>query len=153
MLKADSSALKSDSDDQRSATAPMIPSVAALSCTWWTSLMMLAIDVDGNARESSFTRKSDASARCTRPSSDSARNVSGTNERSAKYATIAARCGPRSAKNLLASCRFRTRTSAVWQPVSLGLHGRGPGTRRSEGDLVADRGCSPLRLERVGPGI
>jgi hypothetical protein len=111
MLKADSSALKSESDDQTNATPPMIPSVAALSCTLWTSVRMLCSDVPGNARESSRTRKSEASARRARPSSASARNVSGTNERSAKYATIAARCVPRSAKNFSTSCRLRRRTA------------------------------------------
>ena len=63
MLNADSSTLKSESDDQRSATPPTIPSVAALSCTRWTSVRMLFNEVVGNARLSSFTRKSDASAR------------------------------------------------------------------------------------------
>ena len=41
MLSADSSALKSESDDQSRPTPPMIPSAAALFCTWWTRLMML----------------------------------------------------------------------------------------------------------------
>ena len=41
MLNADSSALKSESDDQSSATPPTIPSVAALSWTRWTSVRML----------------------------------------------------------------------------------------------------------------
>src|SRR5258707_1002758 len=63
MLSADSSALNSDTDDQRSATPPMIPSVAALSCTLWTSERMLFSELPGNARVSSLTRKSDASAR------------------------------------------------------------------------------------------
>ena len=84
MLNADSSALKSESDDQRSATPPTIPSVAALSCTRWTSERMLLSELVGNARFSSFTRKSDASARWTRPSSESERKTSGTNESSAK---------------------------------------------------------------------
>ena len=44
-----------------------------------------------------------ASARGERPKSASARKTSGTKESSAKYATIAARCVPRSAKNFLQS--------------------------------------------------
>ena len=47
MLNADSSALKSESDDQRSATPPMIPSVAALSWTRWTSVRMLFSEWSG----------------------------------------------------------------------------------------------------------
>jgi hypothetical protein len=117
MLNADSSALKSESDDQSSAIPPTTPSVAALSCTRWTSERMLLSDVVGNARLSSFTRKSDASARCTRPSKESARNVSGTNDRSAKYASIAARWVPRSAKNFATSARLRRRTSRSFAGV------------------------------------
>src|SRR5438132_2886149 len=105
MLSADWSALKNDSDDQTRPIPPMIPSAAALSWTRRTSLMMLSSDVPGNACFSSRTKKSDASARCARPKRDSARKTSGTNERSAKYATIAARWVPRSAKNLRTSWR------------------------------------------------
>src|SRR5215475_6335444 len=107
MLKADSSALKKESEDHARPIAPMIPSAAALSCTRWTSLMMLSSDVPGKACFSSRMKKSDASARCARPKSDSVRKTSGTNESSAKYATIAARWVPRSAKNLCTSCRRR----------------------------------------------
>src|SRR5215471_3409863 len=110
MLSADSSALKSESDDQSRPTAPMIPSAAALSCTWWTSLTMLSSEVPGKACFSSRTRKPDASARCARPRSESARKTSGTNDSSAKYATIAARWVPRSAKNLSTSWRSPMRT-------------------------------------------
>ena len=60
MLSADSSALKNDSDDQSRPTPPMIPSAAALSCTRWTSLMMLSSEVPGRAWFSSRTKKSDA---------------------------------------------------------------------------------------------
>ena len=113
MLNADSSALNSDSDDHSRPMPPMMPSVAAFSCTWWTSVRMLCSELPGNARFSSRTRKSDASARCARPSSDSARKMSGTKESSAKYATIAARCVPRSAKNFAKSARFRRRIDPV----------------------------------------
>jgi len=84
MLNADSSALNNEVDDHSSATPPMIPSVAALSCTRWTSVTMLFTEVVGNARPSSRTRKSDASARWTRPRSASERKTRGTKERSAK---------------------------------------------------------------------
>jgi hypothetical protein len=108
MLNADSSELNSDSDDHRSVTPPMIPSAAALSCTRWTSVRMLVTELPGKALLSSFTKKSDASARCASPRSASARNTSGTKERSAKYATIAARCVPRSAKNFAKIARLRS---------------------------------------------
>ena len=55
----------------------------------------------GNVFESCRTKNEPSSAWWTRPSSASDRKSSGTNERSAKYAIIAARCVPRSAKNLL----------------------------------------------------
>ena len=58
-------------------------------------------DVFGNVFESWRTKNDPSSAWWTRPSSASDRKSSGTNERSAKYAIIAARCVPRSAKNLL----------------------------------------------------
>ncbi len=103
MLKADSSALKNESEDQSRPTPPMIPSAAALFCTRWTSLMMLWSDVPGKACFSSLMKKSDAWARWARPKSESARKTSGTNDSSAKYATIAARWVPRSAKNLWTS--------------------------------------------------
>ena len=50
MLNADSSTLKSESDDQRRKTPPTIPRVAALSCTRWTSERMLSTELLGNAR-------------------------------------------------------------------------------------------------------
>ncbi len=62
----------------------MIPSAVALSCTWWTSERMLSSELPGKARDSSSTKKSEASARCASPSSESARKTSGTNESSAK---------------------------------------------------------------------
>jgi hypothetical protein len=110
-LKADSSALKSESDVQSSAAAPTMPSVAALSCTLWTRSTMRSIGVPGSACLISFTRKLDSSARPVKPRKERARNVSGTKASSAKYAIIAARCVPRSAKNFRQSSRLRTRTS------------------------------------------
>jgi hypothetical protein len=84
MLNADSSTLKSDKDVHRSAAPPTMPSVAALSCTACTSLTIWSIGVPGSARLISLTRKLDSSARPARPSSDSERNVSGTNDSRAK---------------------------------------------------------------------
>ena len=112
MLKADSSALKSDSDVQSRNAPPTIPSDHALSWTVRTSRTMSSIGVSGSACLISTTRKLDSSARPTSPSSERARNVSGTNESSAKYAIIAARCVPRSAKNFWTSLLFRLRTAA-----------------------------------------
>src|SRR5712691_1012217 len=106
MLNADSSTLKSDSAVQSRNAPPTMPSVAALSCTSRTSVTMSPTGASGNACLSSVTRKLDSSARPARPSSASARNVSGTKERSAKYAIIAARCVPRSAKNFANRARF-----------------------------------------------
>src|ERR1700756_2754729 len=132
MLSADSSALKNESDVQASPTPPMIPSAAALSCTRRTSLMMLSSDVPGKACFSSRMKKLDASARWARPKSESARKTSGTNERSAKYATIAARCVPRSAKNLRTSWRRRIaiRESSLIASTAL------EGAARALADLV-----------------
>ncbi len=99
MLKADSSTLKSDSELQARKMPPMIPS----SVEWFwirvTVLTISSMDTLGNALDSSRTTKLCSFGRPEMPSSDSARKVSGTNERSAKYAIIAARCVPRSAKN------------------------------------------------------
>jgi hypothetical protein len=110
MLKADSSTLKSESEVQISAARPMMPSAAALSCTVWTSETIRSIGVPGSVCLISLTRKDDSSARPVSPSSDRAMNVSGTNDSSAKYAIIAARCVPRSAKNFRHRSRLRTRT-------------------------------------------
>src|SRR6476619_1495310 len=109
MLNADSSTLKSESDAQRRARPPMIPRVAALSCTLWTRSMMRSIGVPGSVFLISRTRKDDSSALPVRPSNESDRKVRGTKERRAKYAIIAARCGPRSAKNFCRRSLRRTR--------------------------------------------
>src|SRR5438034_9458544 len=98
MLNADSSALNRESDDQSSPTAPMMPSAAALSCTRCTRVRMLASELLGNARLSSFTRKSEASARCAKPRSERERKASGKDGRSAKYATHGAEGAPPLAK-------------------------------------------------------
>ena len=155
MLKADSRALNSDRDDQSRATPPMIPSVAALSWTRWTRVRMLFERAARERALSSLTRKSDASARCARPSNESARKTSGTNESNAKYATIAARWVPRSAKNFATepACggRTRCRRHRASLRYSLRPDGRSSGARRSDRDLVADRGRRPLRRGRRSP--
>jgi hypothetical protein len=84
MLKADSRTLKSDSDAQRRAAPPTIPSVAAFRCTECTRPRIRSIGVPGSVFLISRTRNDDSSARPVSPSSDSARNISGTKERSAK---------------------------------------------------------------------
>src|ERR1051326_3710810 len=147
MLNADSRTLNSESDVHSSAAPPTSPSAAALSCTAWTRCTICSIGVPGSARLISLTRKLDSSARPRRPSSDSDRNVSGTNESSAKYAIIAAKWGPRSAKNLRPRSRRLTRTgrNMLYLP-----DGRRASTRRSHGDLVADPGRG--RLRRAGRG-
>src|SRR5919199_3028465 len=119
MLKADSSTLKNESDVQIRAAPPMIPSAAAFRRTEFTRLTIRVIGTPGSVCLISLTRNDDSSARPVRPSSDSARNVSGTNESSAKYATIAARCVPRSAKNFCTRVRFRTRTGWSMACVSV----------------------------------
>src|ERR687885_3137 len=119
MLKADSSTLKNESDVQIRNAPPMIPSAAALRRTELTRSTMRLSGTPGSACVICRTRKVDSSARPVRPSSDSARNVSGTNESSAKYATIAARCVPRSAKNFCTRVRFRTRTGRSMACVSV----------------------------------
>src|ERR671926_779170 len=119
MLKADSSTLKKESDVQRRAAPPMIPSAAAFRRTEFTRLTIRLIGTPGSACVICRTRKVDSSARPVRPRRDRARNVSGTNESSAKYATIAARCVPRSAKNFCTRVRFRTRTARSMACVSV----------------------------------
>src|SRR5205085_2145183 len=56
-----------------------------------------------------------------RPNSESARKISGTKDNSAKYATIAARCVPRSAKNFFGSCLspICTKRSLHLRPASV----------------------------------
>src|SRR5919206_1297274 len=121
MLNADSRTLKNESEVQRSAAPPMMPRVAALWRTEFTRLTMREIGTPGSACLIWRTRKVDSSARPLKPSRDRARKVSGTNESSAKYATIAARCVPRSAKNFCTRVRFRTRTALSMACVSVSL--------------------------------
>ena len=78
-----------------------MPSAVAFAWIARTALRIESSDVLGNVFESSRTKNEFSSAWCTSPSSASARKSSGTNDRSAKYAIIAARWVPRSAKNLL----------------------------------------------------
>src|SRR3954447_3140500 len=137
MLNADSRALKSDRDDQSRKIPPMIPSVAALSWIPWTTRRIVSSELEGNARSSSRTKKSEASARREKPRSASERKTSGTNDRSAKYAIIAARCVPRSRKNLANG--FRTKRSMRCGSVG-DRYGRAAGPRRPDRDLCADRG-------------
>ncbi len=80
--------------------------MAALSWIPCTTFRIVSTELGGNASFSSRTKKSEASARCEKPSSASARNTSGRNDRSAKYAIIAARCVPRSAKNFANGSRM-----------------------------------------------
>ena len=98
MLKADSSDENSDSELQRSATAPTTESVVAFRCTASTTLTIDSTDWSGKTSSRYETRALDEFAWSRNPSSESARKMSGTNEASAKYATIAARWVPRSTK-------------------------------------------------------
>ena len=106
-----------------------------------TDLENASTELVGNALFSSVTRKLDSSARPANPSRASARKSSGTNERSAKYAIIAARCVPRSAKNLLKTSRIRREAS---------LSAMTGAARRAERDLLAGRRRRSLRRRRQG---
>src|SRR5262245_54575021 len=129
MLNALSSTLKSESDDQSRNTTPTIPSAVAFRWIARTARRIESSDVSGNVFESSRTKNEPSSAWWTSPSSASASRSSGTNDSSAKYAIIAARCVPRSAKNLL---RTRLIARQYARP-----DGRGTGDRRPRGDLAA----------------
>src|SRR6266566_7974983 len=107
MLKALSSTEKNESDDQRRNAQPTIPSAVAFAWIARTARRIVSTEVLGNVFDSSRTKNELSLAWWTRPSSASARKSSGTNERSAKYAIIAARWVPRSAKNLLTTCLTR----------------------------------------------
>src|SRR5918992_1266932 len=121
MLNADSRTLKSESAAQNKNAAPTTPSAAALSCTVRTSRVMSSTGASGSAWLISRTRKLDSPARPVNASRESARNVSGTNASSAKYAIIAARCVPRSAKNFWTSHRFRLRTARMVSSPAVGV--------------------------------
>src|SRR5216683_188371 len=107
MLNALSRTLKNESDDQSRNAPPTIPRVAAFAWIPRRARRIESTDVLGNVFDSKRTKNEPSSAWCTRPRSASARNRSGTNERSAKYAIIAARWVPRSAKNLLTTSLTR----------------------------------------------
>src|SRR6478735_1342325 len=128
MLNALSSTLKNESDDQSRNAPPTMPSVVAFLWIPRTARRIESIEVLGNVFESSRTKNEPSSAWWTSPSSASERKSRGTNERSAKYAFIAARCVPRSAKNLLMT-RLTLRQYA--RP-----HGRDPGSCRLDRDLT-----------------
>src|SRR3954469_24430774 len=142
MLKALSSTLKSESDDQSRNAAPTRPSAVAFSWIARTARRIESSEVVGNARWSSRTKNEPVSAWFAVPSSASERNRSGTNERSAKYAIIAARCVPRSAKNF--------RMIAVMGRQYAQAHGCRPGARRPDGDLLAGRAGGDSRPGRHG---
>src|SRR5581483_10890818 len=142
MLNALSSTLKNESDDQSRNAPPTMPSAAAFAWIARTARRIESSDVLGNVRESSRTKNEPSSAWCTRPRSASDKRSSGTNERSAKYAIIAARCVPRSAKNL----RITRPTARQYAR----RHGRVPGDRRPDRDLPAGAPRRRARLGRVG---
>ena len=99
MLNADSSAEKSDSELQSNATPPTRVSAAAFRWTASTTSTIDSTDWLGKTSSRYETSALEESAWSRKPSTESARKMSGTNEASAKYATIAARCVPRSPKN------------------------------------------------------
>src|SRR5579884_1272635 len=130
MLKALSSTEKNESDDHSRKPPPTAPSAAAFGWIARTARRIESRDVLGNVFSSCRTKNEPSSAWWTRPSSASDSRSRGTNESSAKYAIIAARCVPRSAKN------FR-RTRAATNRQYARRHGRSPGDRRPDGDLAA----------------
>src|SRR5689334_20789446 len=146
MLNALSSTLKNDSDDQSRKPPPTSPRAAAFSWMPRTARRIESTDVLGNVFESSRTKNEFSSAWCTRPRSASARKRSGTNERRAKYAIIAARWVPRSAKNF-----DRTRLTGLASLLRqyARRHGRGPRDRRPDRDLAAGPRGGGGRRERL----
>src|SRR4029078_2800575 len=98
MLNADSSAEKSETELQSSATAPTTDSAVAFCCTASTTFTIDSTEGSGNTSPRYEKSALDESAWSRNPSTESARKISGTNEASAKNATMAARCVPRSAK-------------------------------------------------------
>ena len=83
MLNADSRAPKRPSDDQTRIPNPISPMIVALARISLTARTIVDTELSGNIRESSLTRYVDSSARPNSPSSDTARNSSGTNASSA----------------------------------------------------------------------
>src|SRR5437763_8326749 len=144
MLNALSSTEKSESDDHARKAPPRMPSAVAFSRTLRTAFRIESSDVLGKVRCSSRTKNEPWFAWPAAPSSASERNRSGTNDRSAKYAIIAARWVPRSAKNL--------RMIAPIEPQYAPLHGCGPGARRPDRDLVPGRARGDRRRGRHRAG-
>src|SRR6476469_4561557 len=128
MLNALSSTLKTESDDQSRNAPPTMPSAVAFDWIPRTARRIESSDVLGNVFESWRTKNDPSSALCSSATGASERKSSGTNERSAKYAIIAARWVPRSAKNLLTT-RLTGRQYARRRGCS-------PGNQRSDRDLA-----------------
>jgi len=113
MLNADSSTLKNPSAAQMRPMPPMTESSVACSWISVTASRMFSTEFSGNARSSSSTRRLDSSCSPANARSESARKRSGTKARIAKYAIIAARCVPRSARNLRMMACTEGRESTV----------------------------------------
>src|SRR5215831_9456058 len=106
MLNALSSTEKSESDDHARNATPKMPSAVAFSRIARTARSRESRDVLGKVRWSSRTKNEPEFAWPAVLRTASERKSNGTNESSAKYAIIAARCVPRSAKNLRAIARI-----------------------------------------------
>src|SRR5436305_4046771 len=145
MLNALSSTEKKESDDQSRNAPPTAPRAAAFDWMARTACRIESRDVEGNVFSSWRTKNEPSSAWWTSPSSASESSSSGTNERSAKYAIIAARCVPRSAKYL-------RRTGPTKRQYAR-LHGRSTGDRRSHRDLAPGQACGRDRRRRVAAGL
>src|SRR6266567_201455 len=145
MLKALSRTEKNESDDQSRNAPPTIPSAVAFAWIARTARRIVSTEVLGNVFDSSRTKNELSLAWWTRPSSASARKSSGTNERSAKYAIIAARCVPRSAKNLDSTTLTRREYARA--------DGRVPGDRRFDRDIAPGSVGRRDRRGRVGDGL
>src|SRR3954466_573458 len=145
MLNALSSTEKNESDDQSRNAPPTAPSAAAFDWIARTACRIESSDVDGNVFSSWRTKNEPSSAWCTRPSRASESSSSGTNERSAKYAIIAARCVPRSAK-------YFRRTGPTTRQYAR-LDGRGTGDRRSHRDLTPGQARRRDRRRRGAAGL
>src|SRR5947207_14987197 len=143
MLKALSSTEKSERDDQARNATPRMPRAVACSRIARTARSSESSDVLGKARCSSRMKNEPEFAWPAVLRTASERKSSGTNESSAKYAIIAARCVPRSAKNLRAIARIK--------PQYAPEHGRGPGAGGSHRDLIPGRArCGARRRGGCG---
>src|SRR6476659_6554606 len=131
MLNALSSTEKSESDDHARNATPRMPSAVAFSRIARTARSSESSDVLGKVRCSSRTKNEPEFAWPAVLSTASDRKSSGTNESSAKDALIAARCVPRSAKNLRAIARIKQQYAPP--------HGCSPGARRPDRDLLPGR--------------